>query len=565
MKKVVTLFLFIIALFCVSNTVRADEKIYLYLHDPYSNRESKWEITDQTFGSTYYIPSFQREGYKITGYTYDKEGLYVIPEGANGVYMFYGRQNGVLIHSSMKDKITSDFHMYAIWSPIKYNIIYHLDEGINDVSNPDTYRTDQIVTLMNPTKEGYRFVGWYVDEGYTKTIAKIEKGTIGELHLYAKWECLHERIKLQKYKEATCCEEGYSGDGFCMDCGEKIRGGEIIIATGLHETVTVGNIEPTCVEDGYSGDVYCTNSGNPVREGEVIPATGIHELVMKDKKEATCTEEGYEGNAYCKVCEALIEKGRTIPMTEHLYDHGKITLEPTELTTGIRTFTCEVCQSTQNEILPLVVKECRHEKTIIKNMKTANCKEKGYSGDIYCQDCAALLEEGISLPVTNTHTWMLMSIKPANTQHPGEKKYSCGVCELEKTEVIPQIETEQKEETDIHAPSSVDTENEKERKEDSVASAKKQKVIIKKITEKKQNRICIVLKRIKGYQYEIQVSKSKKFKKGVKKYTTSKVKYTVKKLKKGKVYYVKARTYKVIDGKRYYGKWSVTKKIKIKK
>mgnify|MGYP000629946152 CR=1 FL=1 len=44
-----------------------------------------------------------------------------------------------------------------------------------------------------------------------------------------------------------------------------------------------------------------------------------------------------------------------------------------------------------------------------------------------------------------------------------------------------------------------------------------------------------------------------------------KVIYVNKKLKKGKTYYYKVRAYKVVSGKKVYGKFSTIKKIKFKK
>ena len=64
--------------------------------------------------------------------------------------------------------------------------------------------------------------------------------------------------------------------------------------------------------------------------------------------------------------------------------------------------------------------------------------------------------------------------------------------------------------------------------------------------------------------YEIQYASKKNFsgKKTIKKTSGS---ATINKLKKGKQYYVRARGYKTIQGKIYYGKWSSVKKVKIKK
>lgn len=66
--------------------------------------------------------------------------------------------------------------------------------------------------------------------------------------------------------------------------------------------------------------------------------------------------------------------------------------------------------------------------------------------------------------------------------------------------------------------------------------------------------------------YQLQYSTSSKFK-GVKTVTVSKNKTTSKKiskLKAKKKYYVRIRTYKTVDGKKYYSAWSSVKSIKCK-
>ena len=66
--------------------------------------------------------------------------------------------------------------------------------------------------------------------------------------------------------------------------------------------------------------------------------------------------------------------------------------------------------------------------------------------------------------------------------------------------------------------------------------------------------------------YEIVYSTDKKFKKNCKTISTKKTSATLKKLEKGKTYFVKVRAYKKDSaGKRVYGKYSASKKIKIKK
>ncbi|MDY4698767.1 fibronectin type III domain-containing protein [Eubacterium coprostanoligenes] len=67
--------------------------------------------------------------------------------------------------------------------------------------------------------------------------------------------------------------------------------------------------------------------------------------------------------------------------------------------------------------------------------------------------------------------------------------------------------------------------------------------------------------------YEIQVATDKKFKKNKKSVKVNKKKAkkkTVKNLKKNKKYYVRVRSYKIVNGKKVYGKWSKVKAVKTK-
>lgn len=71
----------------------------------------------------------------------------------------------------------------------EYRIHYMLDGGTNDAANPSHYtaETDTIV-LLAPTKEGYRFGGWYRDvDLMEERVTQIPKGSAGNLTLYAKW------------------------------------------------------------------------------------------------------------------------------------------------------------------------------------------------------------------------------------------------------------------------------------------------------------------------------------------------------------------------------------------
>ena len=90
---------------------------------------------------------------------------------------------------------------------------------------------------------------------------------------------------------------------------------------------------------------------------------------------------------------------------------------------------------------------------------------------------------------------------------------------------------------------------------------------IKKVKSAKKA-ISVTWKKVSGVKgYQVQVATNKKFKKNKKTVTIKKqktTKTTVKKLKAKKKYYVRVRTYKIVNGKKVYSSWSKVKSVKTK-
>lgn len=89
---------------------------------------------------------------------------------------------------------------------------------------------------------------------------------------------------------------------------------------------------------------------------------------------------------------------------------------------------------------------------------------------------------------------------------------------------------------------------------------------MKKLTAGKKKFTVQWKKDKKADGYQVQYSTDKKFKKNVKSVNVSKksTKATVKKLKNGKTYRVRVRSYKKINGKKYYSGWGKVKSVKVK-
>ena len=198
----------------------------------------------------------------------------------------------------------------------------------------------------------------------------------------------HQNTELRNVKEATCAQEGYTGDTYCKDCGEKLSSGETIAKTD--HIWDSGRITKPATDTESGIKTYTCINCNTTRTEE-IPATGEHpNTEIRGAKSATCLEEGYTGDTYCKDCGIKLSSGTVIPKTGHIWDEGTVTKAATCTEKGIRTYTCSVCESTKIEEIPFA----GHGTKITKFAKEATYTQEGYSGDIYCQDCGELLEEG---------------------------------------------------------------------------------------------------------------------------------------------------------------------------
>ena len=104
--------------------------------------------------------------------------------------------------------------------PETYTITYRLncDDGVH--GNPTTYTTDQEIVLRDATRDGYTFAGWYTDSFFTTRIEKIEKGTTGNLIIYAKWEHIHTSRTLVSISTAQDGEH-IQATFRCNECGKN--------------------------------------------------------------------------------------------------------------------------------------------------------------------------------------------------------------------------------------------------------------------------------------------------------------------------------------------------------
>ena len=75
-----------------------------------------------------------------------------------------------------------------------YSIIYDLDGGDLEIDNPESYNEDELpITLNNPTKEDYEFIGWTGSNGNVPELTvTIEEGTTGDLEFEANFAPIYD-------------------------------------------------------------------------------------------------------------------------------------------------------------------------------------------------------------------------------------------------------------------------------------------------------------------------------------------------------------------------------------
>lgn len=307
-----------------------------------------------------------------------------------------------------------------------------------------TAKKDTALNANTFTREGYNFLNWNTAADGTgdsyadgATVNLTENTT-----LYAQWEDNHSLTKVINKKDATCAEDGYTGDTVCAICGKEIIKGEAIEAKGHIEAIDAA-VEPTCTEPGKTEGKHCSVCNEVLVAQEVIPATGHKEETIPGK-EATCTDTGLTDGTRCSVCGTVIKAQEEIPAKGHSWNEGEITTSPTCENAGVKTYTCTVCNATKTEAIdatghtPVEVAE-----------QPATCTEAGHTAGTKCSVCDAILSGMEELPATG-HTEVIDAAKAPTCTETGltEGKH-CSVC---NTVLVAQEEIPAKGHTEVIDP-----------------------------------------------------------------------------------------------------------------
>lgn len=381
--------------------------------------------------------------------------------------------------------------------------------------------------------------------------------------------CEHTNTIIINQRASSCAEAGYTGDTYCSDCDTIIAGGTVLNKEEKHDyKVIIEKSKPSCVDVGSEEVKECTVCGKVIGGGQLAklghdfgdneeyclregcgaknpnykaPACLHADETQREIRNATepsCVTSGYTGDEYCTNCGQLVRKGRDIDSYGgHLYSGYVLDNNETCQSDGTKTARCERCGAT-NTVRDTGSKlPHAYNRTVV----APTCQDNGYTLNtcVFCGD-----------------KYISDYVVPAGHKYVNGSCAVCGAKDYRYTSA----------DTSLTAAAATNT----AAAQKALSSKPKPKATSIKKLKKGKKSFKITWAKVSGVTgYQIQYSTSSKFKaKSAKSVTVKGAKNTsktIKSLKGGKKYYVRVRTYKTVNGKKYYSSWSKTKSITPKK
>ena len=163
----------------------------------------------------------------------------------------------------------------------------------------------------------------------------------------------------------------------------------------------------------------CTTNGIKTFTCQDCGGTKTQEIAKLNHNYGAWTK--VDDNQHKRVC---ANDNSHVETANHNWNNGVVTTEPTETSTGVKTYTCSVCNGTKTETIPALT----HEHTYGSWSKFDNTVHQRV-----CSKDSSHVE-------TAPHTWNSGVItKAATCDATGTKTYTCTVCNGTKTETIPAL------------------------------------------------------------------------------------------------------------------------------
>lgn len=160
-------------------------------------------------------------------------------------------------------------------------------------------------------------------------------------------DCLHDGGKTNHPAVASTCKTaGNAAYTTCDKCGAVIEGSDasLDLDPNNHEgdTEVRGKKDASCSEAGYTGDTYCLGCGEKIAEGKEIVKTAHTESEWITDSSAHWKE--------CTVCKELV-----VVSEPHDFEE-KVTKEPTTEAEGEKAKVCKVCGYVDSETIESIPK-----------------------------------------------------------------------------------------------------------------------------------------------------------------------------------------------------------------
>ena len=311
--------------------------------------------------------------------------------------------------------------------------------------------------------------------------------------------CTHDKTHIEGKTLSDCTVGGYTGDTVCDTCGKVVEQGQTL-EPGEHQEAVLDVKDATCYVTGYTGDTYCSVCNIKLAEGTVTPKLE-HEYednvckncgrINNAQLDTTYTSKTTNLYPFQVIQFKAPENGKYKFHCENItvwdsygYLFKEENFNDQVIIDGIEKFNAKIENNTggnsrlkgywkindddgansapeitaeleKDKIYYFVVGPhstatgefsititCAHEKTHREGRTLSDCTEGGYTGDVICDTCGKLVEQGQTLE-PGEHTVEVVDAREANCYIEGKTgEEKCSVCDkvLKENEVIPKLE-----------------------------------------------------------------------------------------------------------------------------
>lgn len=181
----------------------------------------------------------------------------------------------------------------------------------------------------------------------------------------------------------------------------------------------------TGVEDGalIESEDVCSKDITLYAHWEKKEEVHEHTIVIDPAEEATCQKNGKTEGCHCSECNEVLVEQKTIPKTDHKWDEGVITIQPTCTEEGQKTFTCIYCAQTKKES----IEPSGHMAVGIPAV-SATCTEAGKTEGSRCAVCGEIIKAQKEIPALGHSFADWNQVRAATCSQTGLEERTCGTC-----------------------------------------------------------------------------------------------------------------------------------------